>query len=269
MMWLFLLALPAFAGRFQWVELSPGELELRESGKTFFVYRHGAGRDCCYLHPVNSPAGVTVTDDGPVDHKHHRGVFWGWPQVEQSGVKGDSWLRKGAEHRFERIVEKKILAEEARLKVEHTWLLEGKPIAKETVTIQAFPRHQMNVSIEIEALHAPVRIAGAPEQNKGYGGFSARFAPRTETRLRSNMGPVEKDEDHVPHSWAELEGQYKNGRAVLRIQSLPGNPNYPNEWCLRNYGFVGANFPGVNSYTLQPGKPVTLRYTLSVADVKP
>lgn len=269
MKWLFLLAVPACAGSFQWVELNPGELALQESGKTFFVYRHGAGRDCCYLHPVNSPAGVTVTDDGPADHKHHRGIFWGWPQVEQNGVKGDSWLGKGAGHRFEGIVEKKVSGDEALLRVEHTWLLDGKPVAKEMVTIQAFPKHRMNVTLQIEAQGAPVRIAGAPEQTKGYGGFSARFAPRKETKLRSNKGPVEKDEDHVPHSWAELEGVYASGRAVLRVQALPGNPGYPNEWCLRHYGFVGANFPGVAGYTLQPGKPVTLRYTVTVSDLKP
>lgn len=269
MRWLFLLAVPAFAGSFQWVELKPGELALRESGKTFFVYRHGVGRDCCYLHPVNSPAGVTVTDDGPVDHKHHRGLFWGWPQVEQNGVKGDSWLGKGAGHRFERIVEKRASGDEALLKVEHSWLLDGKPVAKETVTIQAFPKHQMNVTLQIEALGAAVRIAGAPEQTKGYGGFSARFAPRRETKLRSNKGPVEKDEDHVPHSWAELEGVFAGGRAVMRIQALPANPGFPNEWCLRHYGFVGANFPGVQGFALEPGKPVTLRYTVTVSDVKP
>lgn len=269
MIWLSLLVLPALAGSFQWIERNAGELELQESGKTFFVYRHGLGRDCCYLHPVNSPAGVTVTDDGPADHKHHRGLFWAWPRVEQNGVQGDTWLGKNATHRFDRIVEKKASAAEALLQVEHTWLLDGKPAMKETVTFQALPSHRMHVSLQLEALQAGVRIAGAPEQNKGYGGFSARFAPRTETKLRADDGPVRKDEDHVPHSWAELEGVYKNGRAVLRIQAHPENPNYPNEWCLRHYGFVGANFPGVNSYTLEPGKPVTLRYTVSVADVTP
>lgn len=269
MIWLFLLAAPAIAGTFRWVELSPVELELQEGGRTVFVYRHGAGRDCCYLHPVNSPNGVTVTDDGPADHKHHRGIFWGWPQVERNGQKGDSWLGKSAEHRFERIVEKKIFQDEAVLRVEHTWLLEGKAVVKEMVTIQAYPMHRMNVSLQLEALDAPVRIAGAPEQNKGYGGFSARFAPRKTTVLRSNTGLVEKDENHVAHSWAELEGSYAGGRAVLRIQALPGNPGYPNEWCLRHYGFVGANFPGVAGYTLQPGKTVTLRYSVTVSDIKP
>lgn len=269
MTWLFLFVLPAFAGSLRWVEQSPTALALQESGRTVFVYHHGAGRDCCYLHPVNSPAGVTVTDDGPVDHKHHRGVFWAWPQVEAGGQKGDLWLGRDASHRFERIVEKKASADSATLRVEHTWLVKGAPVVREMVAIQAHPGHSFDVALTLEAIREPVRIAGAPEQNKGYGGLSARFAAREQTRLRSNKGPVEKDEDHVPHAWAELEGVYPKGKATLRIQALPGNPGYPNEWCLRHYGFVGANFPGVAGYTLEPGKPVTLRYTVTVSDVKP
>jgi hypothetical protein len=43
------------------------------------------------------------------------------------------------------------------------------------------------------------------------------------------------------------------------------------QWCLRKYGFVGASFPGrtaaVDHYTLEPGKPLTLRFTVRVSDL--
>src|SRR5207247_1662704 len=35
-----------------------------------------------YLHPVYTPSGQLVTDCAPVDHRHHRGVFVGWVQME-------------------------------------------------------------------------------------------------------------------------------------------------------------------------------------------
>ncbi len=50
------------------------------------------------------------------------------------------------------------------------------------------------------------------------------------------------------------------------------NPGFPSQWCLRHYGFVGASFPGktveVDGYTLEPGKPLTLKFRVRVSDVE-
>jgi hypothetical protein len=58
---------------------------------------------------------------------------------------------------------------------------------------------------------------------------------------------------------------------VLRITSDDKNPGVPMQWCLRNYGFIGASFPGrtasVDHYTLEPGKPLTLRFRVRIADL--
>ncbi|MDQ3439909.1 MAG: PmoA family protein, partial [Planctomycetota bacterium] len=44
----------------------------------------------CYFHPLMTPAGVAVTEVGPADHPHHRGVFLAW--VEMHGRKhADFW----------------------------------------------------------------------------------------------------------------------------------------------------------------------------------
>jgi hypothetical protein len=43
-----------------------------------------------YFHPLKTPAGETLTDFAPTDHKHHRGVFLAW--VEMHGEKdADFW----------------------------------------------------------------------------------------------------------------------------------------------------------------------------------
>ena len=114
--------------------------------------------------------------------------------------------------------------------------------------------------------YAQPTIAGAPEQNKGYGGVSIRFAPRQETRIESSEGPVAKDGNHNRHRWAQLEAQFAGGRAGVRIEADRRNPQFPNDWCLRHYGFVGANFPGVTPYRIDPAKPITLRYEIRVFD---
>lgn len=266
MMVLSLLAALAMAGSFEWVERSAAELELRVNGRTVFVYNHGPDRQCCYLHPVNSPSGITVTDDGPADHKHHRGIFWAWPIVRIGETRYDLWMRQGAEQKFDRIVEKRATASEARLLVEHSWVIQGKPVVRETMELRVQPalkaEQQIEVTLTFTALDQPVQIAGAPEQNKGYGGFSCRFAPRTDTTIQTPEGAITKDENHGRHKYAELSALFKGKRAGLRITAAEAG-----EWCLRPYGFVGANFPGVQPYTIQPGKPLKLSYTVAVFDL--
>jgi len=271
MRWItWLIACSLSAGSFEWREQDASRLELTENGQTVFVYNHGPGRQCCYLHPVQSPNGVVVTDDGPADHKHHRGLFWAWPIVEMAGQRSDLWLMKGAEHRFERILERNASESQAGLKAEHSWMVQRKRAVRETISIFVRPStgqtRKIEFTLTLEAPEAAVRIAGAPESGKGYGGFSARFAPRTNTVIQSSDGPVLADEDHFAHAWAELTGSFPKGRAGLRIASDNHNQGYPNQWCLRPYGFVGASFPGTAFYTLLPGKPVTLRYEVTLFD---
>jgi AcrR family transcriptional regulator len=35
-------------------------------------------RRSCYIHPLYGLDGEVMTEDFPVDHRHHRGVFWAW-----------------------------------------------------------------------------------------------------------------------------------------------------------------------------------------------
>jgi hypothetical protein len=60
---------------------------------------------------------------------------------------------------------------------------------------------------------------------------------------------------------------------VLRITPDQNNPAAPHQWCLRKYGFIGASFPGrtdaLESYTIEPGKPLVLRFRVTVSDIAP
>ena len=89
--------------------------------------------------------------------------------------------------------------------------------------------------------------------------------------LRADGETLTKDEDRTPRRWAELEGVYGGKRAVLRITPDPKDLGAPYQWCLRAYGFVGASFPGrsaaVDGYTLEAGKPLTLKFRVQVRDV--
>jgi hypothetical protein len=105
-----------------------------------------------------------------------------------------------------------------------------------------------------------VELRGEPAENKGYGGFCVRFAPRKDTLITSDRGVEAKDTNMVPHEWARLEGTFEGGRTGLSIAIDPTNPGFPNGWCLRHYGFLGVNYPGLEGYVLRPGQPLELKY---------
>ena len=48
-----------------------------------------------FFHPLVTPAGVTVSDDAPPDHLHHRGLFMAFTEATWSGdgrqLKGNFW----------------------------------------------------------------------------------------------------------------------------------------------------------------------------------
>ena len=44
-----------------------------------------------YIHPVYTPSGVAITDDYPVKHKHHHGIWAPWTKTEFEGRAPDFW----------------------------------------------------------------------------------------------------------------------------------------------------------------------------------
>ncbi len=281
-----LLALPALAqSPFAWKDLGEGRLELSEQGKPALVYNYGPQlkpdapedrRRCCYIFPVYTPAGVSMLDDFPQDHWHHRGLFWAWPVVETGGKTYDLWMNMTVRERQPAPPKTSATAKAALLDSESFWEAEGQYLVRETLRLRvapsAGPAREFDVELSWEALNAPVTIRGSREKGKSYGGFSARFAARENTVLRADGQTLSEDEDLTPRHWAELEGVYAGKKAVLRITPDAKNRAAPYQWCLRKYGFVGASFPGkseaVDSFTLQPGKPLTLKFRVRVADVK-
>jgi hypothetical protein len=189
--------------------------------------------------------------------------------IRRNGKQYDIWtLTGGIESRFSKWLYQKQGAT-AELGVENQWLIGGDPVLRETVGMVVEPttgnHRRIRFALTFEALGGPIELAGSPDDNKGYGGFSVRFAPRTETVIRTDGGVETRDTDMVPHPWAELQANYGGKPARLRIDQDPSNPGYPAGWCLRNYGFLGVNYPGLQPLRLEPGKPVKLRYEVTVA----
>jgi hypothetical protein len=273
--------------RFAFREITPASLELTESGKPVFVYNFGgilangapeSMRRSCYLHPVYAPDGTLVTDDFNKDHRHHRGIFWAWEVVSYDGKTNDVWTVKGFKQRFVSWKARETNGPAARLAVENGWFDGEHKFVKEDVDILAHPtekdRRVLDFTLRFEATDKPVTIVGTPVAQKGYGGFAVRTAPRdggpAKTIIRTDEGESAKDGVLAQHPWAEIVGTFEGRKESIRVEDDPGNPGYPKTgWLMRHsFALLNPSYPGLEPLTLEPGKPLVLKYRVILSSGK-
>ena len=185
--------------QFQFHDVNSKSVELTDNGSPVFVYNYGImlkegtapdRARCCYLHPVYAPNGVVVTDDFPQDHPHHRGISWMWPVVVVDGKTYDLWTIKGILDRFEKWESKEAGKDKAVLAVQDGWYVGDRKVVQENVEIVAHSlvegRRDLDITVTLHSAGAEVEIGGTHEHDKGYGGgLEIRFAPRTDTKIRT------------------------------------------------------------------------------------
>lgn len=273
----FLLKEEPVENRFSLAETADG-LSLSERGRPVFVYRHtpqlAAGvpekyRRSTYIHPLFDLRGNVISDDFPKDHVHHRGLSWTWAHVGVGGEVYDLWACEGVRQVFE-----KWLAQEngpvcATLGVKNAWWTAQRKVMDEWVWIRAFPANEygraIDVLLTLRALE-PIDLSGRKE--KGYSGFGLRYGPRQTTIITTPRGVEAADSDLKRFPWADESGKFAgsptlSGAAIFQHST---NPSCPAGWCLRDYGFIGVSWPGVEIIHLEPGKALTLRFRVWVHD---
>lgn len=268
--------------RFAFRDLNGVSLELSEGGRPVFVYNYGmilkAGnpersRRSTYLHPVYLPDGTLITDDFNPDHPHHRGISWMWPVVVVDGQTYDLWTVGDIRQKFVRWTAREVTPRSAVLGMENGWYIGERKVVKENVEIVAHPAgghvRRLDFTLWFEAADGPVEIAGTPDQKKGFGGFCFRFAPRDggrqKTTIRTDQGVAKEDGVMSVHPWAQIEGSFGGHRSGARIEDDPANPGFPNGWLMRHgFGFLNVSYPGLNSHKLTPGRPLVLKYRVTL-----
>jgi hypothetical protein len=281
--WLVALFLPVCAyAQFEIKQVNDKTVEVVDNGRPIFDFNYGMmlkpGTNpdrtrCCYLAPVYTPNGVAITDDFPKDHPHHRGIFWAWPVVKVDGQTYDLWTIKGIHAHFSKWLAKEAHGDSATLSFEDRWFVGDRPVVEERVTITAHAAkagdRDLDFTISLKALVDGVEIAGQPDQQKGYGGLSIRFAPRTNTVITIPDNKNAPDSDLTRAPWAQVTGDFNGREAGARITTNPENPGFPNAWCLRHYGFLGANYPGLATVKLSTAKDLTMKYRVTLLGKSP
>ncbi|GAB6166910.1 hypothetical protein JCM19992_29100 [Thermostilla marina] len=217
-----------------------------------------------YIHPLYGPGGRILTDDYPLDHPHHRGIWWTWPVVRWNDRVGDIWavvdvwafpLAK------DRVISGPVFAE---LALTNVWKFgaEKTPIVRESVAIRAFRRSPqgeglLDVEVRLQALTEGVAIGGRPKG--GYGGFSLRAAPAEGQTITPFVDP---EDASVRRSWLDYVANFDGrGPAGITLVEHPANPGYPNPWYeYPNLNCVMPAWPEEREIAVPQDEPLVLRY---------
>ena len=262
-------------GAFHFTNLTERSLALFEGERPVFAYNHGVIQKAgvaadrarsTYVHPIYGLDGEVLTDDFPKDHYGHRGLFWAWPHVTIGTNHHDLWDLRGIEQRFERWLARDATATGARLGVQNGWYVGGRKVVQEQVWLRASPSSKderaLDVELTLVPMDEPLTLRGS--EGKSYGGFSLRFAPRTNAVITTPLGNDDQDLMVTRMPWADFSARFA-GRAEYSGAAIfvaAGHPDLPPEWMTRHYGLLCVGWPGVKPKTFQPGETIRCRYRL-------
>lgn len=247
---------------------------LKEDGQPRFFYRIApdsirqyARGD--YVHPLYGLDGEMLTEDFPEDHLHHHGIFWAWHQLYAEGKRvGDTWLNEGLRWDIQK-VKPTIKNKTAIVNAETLWkrTSDGEPILKESLTIR-FKRldkeaFSLTFDIKLTALMDSLAIGGS-EDEKGYGGFSARLKLPENVTFNSNGGEIQPQNLAVQAGpWINIVGNFDPSANTSSGVVLMGEPNkLPSYhgWILREASSMqNMAFPGKEPIQIKKGKPLEFR----------
>ena len=256
-----------------------------ENGKNVLFYqidpksKDGKYERCNYIHPLWAEDGTVLTEDFPLDHLHHRGIFWAWHQVWIDNQRiGDPWEIKNFE---QDVTEVEFIAQNNGVGVLKTevewksnqWIKSKKkaPYLKENTTILIHPKsgnyRKIDFEIKLLALEEKLSIGGS-EDVKGYSGFSVRMKLPSDINFSGKTGNVEPQNTAVrSDGYINISGSIlsENSQGGIVILDHPENPGYPQKWILRKRNSMqNAAFPGRETVPVSTTKPLVLKYSLLV-----
>jgi Methane oxygenase PmoA len=219
-----------------------------------------------YIHPLYGPNGEELTRDWSVDHPHHRGIYWAWPEVDYHGERGDLHALQRV---FARPTGRCLLqsgADFAQIDAENDWLWDDRePIVRERAIIRAFKAGAGGRCVDLEfhltALADDVAIARRGTDQ--YGGLNIRLVTVQNQQITTYTDPPK---GNPRMAWATLRGMFAAGKPAVALTILqhPDNPDYPGDWIkFPELNWLQPTFPaGGQRYVLNQGQPLVLRYRL-------
>lgn len=239
------------------------------------IYRRGG-----YIASIHTPGGKRVTDDFPVDHLHHHGVWSPWTKTEFEGRKPDFWNMGAGTGRVEFVAVDDLWRKDGRagFKVRHRFIdMTANPekVALletwEVAVTGAADHHRIDLSItQTCAGDAPLKL---PEYHYGGLGFrgNGEWNGAANCRFLTASGLTDRTKvNTAKEPWCWVGGKVGGRTCGITILCHPSNFRAPQP--IRAHPtepfFCYAPQQG-GAMEIVPGKPYVARYRLIVADGEP
>jgi hypothetical protein len=221
-----------------------------------------------YIDPLYGPSGEPMTRDLPIDHPHHRGIYWAWPETQYGAEMGDL-------HALQRVwarpAEPMALTSGpvyAEVRADSLWMWEDRePIVRETAVIRAYRSVEgartVDLTFTFRALKEGVTIAR--RGTAAYGGLNQRMNEVQDQKITFHTD----GQGASPRmAWGDLSGRFAGSAkaAGLTVFQVASNPCYPGDWVqYPELNWFQPTFPAANMRRpLSTEQPLTLRFRLWV-----
>ncbi len=230
-----------------------------------------------FLFPIIGPAGRSLTRMGhprdPESHSHHNS-FW----VSHHDVDGISfWEDKGkgriVHQRIDRYEDEG--SESAAILSTNHWVRtqDGKVLMVEhrRTQITLLPDSELFITLDLQLEAPPMATEPVKLGKTPFGLVGVRMAKTVGVNdgggsLRSSEGSIgEKAIFWKPARWCDYSGPITNAAIEgLTLMDHPANPNHPTAFHVRADGWMGTSLTLNEAKSIDPGKPLHLRYGLYV-----
>jgi hypothetical protein len=191
-----------------------------------------------YLHPLVTPSGKIVTDDYPIDHLHHHGIWTAWTKTRFDGREPDFWNMGQGKGKVDFVSLGKSWSGpvEAGLTSFHkfTDLASGSPVdvLDEAWTIRTYDTGEAYHIIDLDSIQTTTGNKPLELPIYHYGGLGIRGREEWNGKDKATFITSENLTDRnkansQPARWISMSGAVEGGTAGFAILSHPENFRAP------------------------------------------
>ena len=242
------------------IPLPEGYMEKLEHGQIYAVPRSD------YIHPLFDLDGQQVTLDWAMDHAHHRGIYWAWPEVGYKGELADLHALQQVFARPNGNIESDVKDGNLVIQAESLWKWnDEEPIVHETAVITTHPlsRDGRKIDLEFRFRGLVEEVTLARRGTEFYGGLNIRMALLD--GFQSGAYREEINSSQTPATW--VFGTWKDaaGKTMeLTVFEKADNPDYPGDFIeYPDIQWFQTTFPKKGTrYSLKKDETLVLRFQL-------
>lgn len=233
----------------------------------------------CCLYPLKTPSGEDTVDFAPSDHRHHRGAFLTWHNL-QGKKAADFWGWGQFAPTKDRVIQNRGVklvrtdAKCAEVSVQNDWIAEGDVLIAEDLAIKAREAKHAFV-VDLDDRFTPTGDVTLGQSAFGglcikarKGGKAAYSDPKGEVTLASPHH-LKPETDWPAAAWYDYTTRLDGGKTLgVAVLDHPGNP--PTAWHnVAAIAMVNPCIVAAGPVTIKQGQSLRLRYRLVVHDGPP